>query len=76
MYHQIAFDQHFIKSTLGQVAKVDDFTRQLMEIYDETFDSMQRIQPTILTIQRADYMFDEKPGSKGGPKLKQVRWIH
>jgi len=72
LYHRVAFDDHFLRSTLKHVAQTDDFTQKLLDIYDETFDSMQRTQPVVLTIQRADYMFDEVPGQTGNPVLKQA----
>ncbi|MFH4978537.1 hypothetical protein AB6A40_005246 [Gnathostoma spinigerum] len=69
LYHRIAFDHDFLVMSLEAVARTDDFTRNLMKIYDAVYKDGLK-QPKALLLQRADYMCDDK--GKMGYGLRQV----
>lgn len=57
LVHNIANDYEFLKESLAEVIKVDEFTRNLWEIY-ETVRSEGIAQPISMNILRNDFMLD------------------
>ena len=69
---KISRDKEFLLSSLAEVSAVDEFTRKLMDLYEEL--SVDAIQNSVqLGIHRSDYMLqdDEVDGSRQ-PTLLQV----
>lgn len=58
LVHNIANDHDFLKESLADVIKTDEFTRNLWEIY-ETVRSKGVSQPISMNILRNDFMLDK-----------------
>lgn len=66
--HRVAYDQLFLNTSLEKTIRVDDFTRNLLNVNND----LQRIgvaQPLTFGLFRADYMIDHMDND---PVLKQV----
>lgn len=70
LYHRVSFDYEFMKSSLSNVIKNDQFTKRLFDIYSLIQTADVTVQPVVLTIQRADYMFHKSKNND--LSLKQV----
>lgn len=66
---RIANDHEFINQVLGPIAKVDNFTKSLLEV-NNTIQREGAAQPIIACINRADYMLD-----KYGPESLRMRQV-
>ncbi|KAG9297131.1 hypothetical protein G9A89_019412 [Geosiphon pyriformis] len=55
LFHKLAEDHEFIMETLGEVAKVDEFIKNLYKIYVKVYTE-GAAQPFSLGIHRSDYM--------------------
>lgn len=70
LIHKIANDHEFLEKVLKNVIKVDDFTRNLWNIY-ETVRAEGISQPISMNILRNDMMLDKNKESKE-TKLSQI----
>jgi len=61
MVENIASDEEYLRQTLKEVCKSDDFTRRLMEIFEATRTEAAR-DDAVLAVLRSDYMLDEPTG--------------
>lgn len=66
LYHRISYDDQFLTESLQEIIKVDDFTRNLFNIYLKVRDD-KKAQKISLGIFRSDYMLQNNPQS-----LKQI----
>ncbi|XP_019696426.1 glutathione synthetase [Harpegnathos saltator] len=69
LVHRVAHDYDFLKETLQETVKVDDFTRNLFDIY-ETVHREGAAQKLSLAILRSDLMLDTSCPKKDAKKLK------
>ncbi|KAL6426086.1 hypothetical protein ACFW04_008984 [Cataglyphis niger] len=69
LIHRVAHDYDFLKETLEETIKVDDFTRNLFDIY-ETIHKEGAAQKISLGILRSDLMLDTSCPKKDNKKLK------
>ncbi|XP_032671924.1 glutathione synthetase-like [Odontomachus brunneus] len=67
--HRVAHDYDFLKETLWETVKADDFTRNLFDIY-ETVHREGAAQKLSLAILRSDLMLDTSCPKKDVEKLK------
>lgn len=47
--HKVAYDDEFLRETLAETIKVDEFTRKLFEIYDKVWDD-EKVQVSYLVM--------------------------
>ncbi|XP_014476113.1 PREDICTED: glutathione synthetase-like isoform X2 [Dinoponera quadriceps] len=69
LIHRVAHDYDFLKETLRETVKVDEFTRNLFDIY-ETVHREGAAQKLSLGILRSDLMLDTSCPKKNAEKLK------
>lgn len=69
LIHRVAHDYNFLKETLEETIKVDEFTRNLFDIY-ETIYKEGAAQKVSLGILRSDLMLDTSCPKKDTKKLK------
>lgn len=69
LIHRVAHDYDFLKETLQETVKVDNFTRNLFDIY-ETVHKEGPAQKISLAILRSDLMLDTSCPKKNVEKLK------
>lgn len=69
LIHKVAHDYDFLKETLEETIKVDDFTRNLFDIY-ETIHKEGIAQKISLGILRSDLMLDTSCPKKDNKQLK------
>ncbi|XP_029664416.1 glutathione synthetase-like isoform X3 [Formica exsecta] len=69
LIHKVAHDYDFLKETLEETIKVDDFTRNLFDIY-ETIHKEGVAQKISLGILRSDLMLDTSCPKKDNKELK------
>jgi len=69
LIHRVAYDYDFLKETLQETIKVDDFTKNLFEIY-ETVHKEGAAQKVSLGILRSDIMLDTSCCEKDNKSLK------
>ncbi|XP_012228885.1 glutathione synthetase-like [Linepithema humile] len=69
LIHKVAHDYDFLKETLQEITKVDDFTKNLFEIY-ETIHKEGAAQKVSLGILRSDIMLDTSCYEKDNKSLK------
>lgn len=69
LIHRVAHDYDFLKETLQETIKVDEFTKNLFEIY-ETIYKEGAAQKISLGILRSDIMLDTSCCEKDSEKLK------
>ncbi|KAI1285372.1 Glutathione synthetase [Halotydeus destructor] len=68
LMHRISFNHAFLKASLERTISVDEFTKNLFEVY-ERVEKEGQSQPINFNLLRADYMLDTK---KEELELKQV----
>lgn len=66
--HKVAYDQKFLTASLESTIAVDEFTKNLFEVYEKVLKS-GTAQQNSFGLFRADYMVDE---SQKEPRIKQV----
>lgn len=69
LIHRVAHDYNFLKETLEETIKADDFTRNLFDIY-EIIHKEGTAQKISLGILRSDLMLDTSCPEKDTKKLK------
>lgn len=69
LIHRVAHDYNFLKETLEETIKVDEFTRNLFDIY-ETIYKEGAAQKVSLGILRSDLMLDTSCPKKDTKKFK------
>jgi len=79
LMHLISRDPVFINKHLSKVSASDEFTKSLLDIYNETFESTKNL--ATLGILRTDYMIDftedklSKPNHKKYPQQVEINTI-
>uniref|UniRef100_A0A914XGL7 Uncharacterized protein n=1 Tax=Plectus sambesii TaxID=2011161 RepID=A0A914XGL7_9BILA len=69
LYFLVSWDYDFVNESLREFAKVDEFTRRLLQIYTTIYEEGIN-QKTVIQLQRSDYICHS---TVKGVQLKQVK---
>lgn len=75
LYLRVSFDYDFLRSSLAEVSKTDEFIKQQLHVHQLVCQHGGPLQKLSLQIQRSDYMCHSPTQSFQDVALKQVLFL-